>query len=75
MKRKIVIVALFAVLFALPVQAQQPGKVYRIGYLTSATPDGQSARIEPFRQGLRELGYVIELAAGHLEFRFNPWTR
>jgi putative ABC transport system substrate-binding protein len=39
-------------------QAQQPTKVPRIGYLTGATPDGQSARIEAFRQRLRELGYV-----------------
>jgi putative tryptophan/tyrosine transport system substrate-binding protein len=39
-------------------EAQQPAKIPRIGYLTGATPDGQSARIEPFRQGLRELGYV-----------------
>ena len=27
------------------------------GYLTGATPDGISVRIEAFRQGLRELGY------------------
>jgi putative ABC transport system substrate-binding protein len=47
-------------LFALCVSAdaQQPKKVPRIGYLTGATPDGQSARIEAFRLGLRELGYV-----------------
>jgi putative ABC transport system substrate-binding protein len=38
--------------------AQQPAKAPRIGYLTGATPDGQSARIEAFRLGLRELGYV-----------------
>jgi ABC-type uncharacterized transport system substrate-binding protein len=36
----------------------QSNKVPRIGYLTGATPDGQSARIESFRQGLRELGYA-----------------
>src|SRR6187431_1943927 len=36
----------------------QHSKVPRIGYLTGATPDGQSARIEAFRQGLRELGYI-----------------
>jgi putative ABC transport system substrate-binding protein len=36
-------------------EAQQPAKVPRIGYLTSG---GQSTRIEAFRQGLRELGYV-----------------
>ena len=41
-----------------PAAAQQPTKVPRIGYLTGATPDGQSDRIEAFRQGLRELGYV-----------------
>ena len=40
------------------VQAQQPTKIARIGYLTGATPIGQAARIEAFRQGLRELGYV-----------------
>ena len=39
-------------------EAQQSAKVPRIGYLTGATPDGQSARIESFRQGLRELGYM-----------------
>jgi hypothetical protein len=37
---------------------QQPKKVPRIGYLTGVTRAGQSARIEAFRQGLRELGYV-----------------
>ena len=50
-----VTVILTSVLFA---HAQQPTKVPRIGYLTGATRDGQSARIESFRQGLRELGYV-----------------
>ena len=40
------------------VQAQQPTKIARIGYLTGATPIGQAARIEAFRQGLRELGYI-----------------
>jgi putative ABC transport system substrate-binding protein len=39
-------------------EAQQPGKVLRIGYLAGTTPDAQSARIEAFRQRLRELGYV-----------------
>ena len=40
-------------------EAQQSAKVPRIGYLSGgATFDGQSTRIEAFRQGLRELGYV-----------------
>jgi putative ABC transport system substrate-binding protein len=57
---KITVLTLCAILLALcvPAQAQQAKKIPRIGYLTGATPDGQSARIESFRQGLRELGYV-----------------
>ena len=58
MKKAGVLPMLFVVVllpFAGRAEAQQPKKVPRIGYLaTSAT----SARIETFRQGLRELGYV-----------------
>ena|SRR5205809_7102422 len=39
-------------------QAQQPTKVPRIGFLGTASPSTISARLEAFRQGLRELGYV-----------------
>jgi putative ABC transport system substrate-binding protein len=39
-------------------QAQQPKKIPRIGYLAAGSLAAQSARIEAFRQGLRELGYV-----------------
>jgi len=54
--RKILILALCAVLFALSVsaQAQQPTKIPRIGWLTLNYP----ARSEAFRQGLRDLGYI-----------------
>ncbi len=38
--------------------AQQLAKVPRIGYLTVASLSSNVARIEAFRQGLRELGYV-----------------
>ena len=37
-------------------EAQQPGKVYRIGYLSPRL--GIEPRDEAFRQGLRELGYI-----------------
>jgi len=49
-----------ALLFALclPAQAQEPKKVPRIGYLSASSLSAQSARIEAFREGLRELGYV-----------------
>jgi len=59
-KLKLIGVVLGAVVLALSVaaEAQQPAKIPRIGYLTGATSDGQSVRIEAFRHGLREFGYV-----------------
>ena len=53
---------LSAVLFALyvPAAAQQPAKIPRIGYLGGIFPSSNPDRIEAFRQGLRELGYVEE---------------
>jgi putative ABC transport system substrate-binding protein len=38
--------------------AQQPTNTPRIGFLTAVSASSNSARIEAFRQGLRELGYV-----------------
>src|SRR5262245_10721335 len=41
------------------VEAQQAGKVYRIGYLSTGSPTGTYQRpLETFRKGLRELGWV-----------------
>jgi putative tryptophan/tyrosine transport system substrate-binding protein len=45
---------------ALIAGAQEPKKVPRIGYLIATSPSVIAARIEAFRQGLRELGYVEE---------------
>ncbi len=43
----------------LPTEAQQAGKVYRIGYLRfSCGSLATNQRYIAFRQGLRELGYV-----------------
>jgi putative tryptophan/tyrosine transport system substrate-binding protein len=60
MDRKIIGLALGALLFALcvPAEAQQARKVPRIGYLTATFLSSNVARIDAFRQGLRELGYV-----------------
>src|SRR4029453_16463025 len=60
MKKTITVLSLCAMLFALcvPASAQQPTKVPRIGYLTSASRTSESPRLEAFRQGLRDLGYV-----------------
>jgi len=56
-------VGLFAIVVVLTVcgaraEAQQPKKVPRIAFLGGASPAPISYRIEAFRQGLRELGYV-----------------
>jgi ABC-type uncharacterized transport system substrate-binding protein len=39
-------------------EAQQPGKVPRIGVLVSASASASVSRIHAFQQGLRELGYI-----------------
>lgn len=39
-------------------EAQQAGKVYRIGFLGSAVAAANKDRLEAFRQGLRDLGYA-----------------
>jgi putative ABC transport system substrate-binding protein len=60
MRKNVILLALCAMLHALcySVWAQQPKKIFRIGYLSVLSPSSDSARIDAFRQGLRELGYV-----------------
>ncbi len=60
MRKQIFCFVLCAMLFALslPAQAQQPGKIPRIGYLEAVSPSNSAVRSEAFRQGLRELGYA-----------------
>jgi putative ABC transport system substrate-binding protein len=47
-------------LFAAPLaaEAQPTVKVHRIGFLGNSTPDLEANLVGPFREGLRELGYV-----------------
>src|SRR5262245_23177336 len=60
MKTKILVSALPAFILAVIhiAEAQQTGKVPRIGILFGASPSANAGRGEAFRQGLRELGYV-----------------
>ncbi len=57
MSKKINCLALGAMLFALSfsAEAQQPAKVWRIGYVTSG---GTPSSLEPLQQALRALGYI-----------------
>ncbi|HEU4341127.1 MAG TPA: ABC transporter substrate-binding protein [Candidatus Binatia bacterium] len=58
--KAIFFLALGAVFFALcgPVDAQQPKKVPRIGFLSTASLSSLSPRLDAFRQGLRKLGHI-----------------
>jgi putative tryptophan/tyrosine transport system substrate-binding protein len=79
MRKNIFCVALGAMLFAhcVPVEAQQPTNVPRIGYLTPSISANRS-QFEAFRQGLRDLGYVegknfvIEWRASEGKLDRNP---
>ena len=53
-------VALCAMLFALCVSAhaQQPGKVFRIGYLDPSTASASAVLVDAFQQELSKLGWV-----------------
>ena len=58
MKKNIVVSVVFGLILAsfYPVEAQQPAKVRRIGFLYQT--GAPAANIEAFRQGMRELGYI-----------------
>jgi putative tryptophan/tyrosine transport system substrate-binding protein len=72
MKKKIICLALCALLLALspPAEAQQPKKVPRIGYLTSGDAATDSPRSEGIRLALRERGY-IEGQNLAIEYRYS----
>ena len=77
MKTNAIGFALSALLLALylPAEAQQPTKVYRIGYLSMRSVASEKLRISIFLQELQKLGYtegkniVFELRQGPLEQR------
>jgi putative ABC transport system substrate-binding protein len=60
MKGNGLIMALLIGVLAVPpgVHAQQPGKVYRIGFLGASRAAIAAPLLDAFRQGLHELGYV-----------------
>jgi len=68
--------ALGAMLFALcsSAEAQQTGKVFRIGFLDNSTASGIAVLSDAFRQELRKLGW-IEGKNITLEYRFSEQKR
>ena len=59
MERRNFISGAVAVLAApLAAEAQPAGRVHRIGFLGNTTPALEANLVGPFREGLRELGYV-----------------
>ncbi len=68
------LVGLFAIIVTLTVcgaraDAQQAGKVFRIGFLDTSTASGSAVLVEAFRQELRKLGW-IERKNISFEYRF-----
>jgi putative ABC transport system substrate-binding protein len=53
-----ILIAVLMLAVAVMAEAQQPKKVFRIGYLSSGNPTSESARAEGIRIALRELGYL-----------------
>src|SRR4030095_13072916 len=60
MKRQITVLTICAMLFVLcgSVDAQQTGKIFRIGFLDSSTASSMAGLLEEFRHELNELGWV-----------------
>src|SRR5262249_31799093 len=56
-----------------PTHAQQPGKIFRIGFLDNSTASGSAVLVDAFRQELRKLGW-IEGKNITIEYRFAEQT-
>jgi putative ABC transport system substrate-binding protein len=60
MRQSVFATCLSAVIFVASVygQAPQPKKIPRVGYLAAVSAAADAPRLEAFRQGLRDLGYI-----------------
>jgi len=64
-----ILVAMLGLVFAGIATAQQPGKIFRIGYLFNSTASGSASLVDAFRQELSKLGW-IEGKNIAIEYRF-----
>jgi len=71
LSKSVLSLAIAAMLLALCISAtaQQPKKIPRVAYLAGSSATSQSSRVEAFRQGLHELGYV-EGKTINIEYRY-----
>ena len=62
MQKRIFGLALCALLLALSfsAEAQQPGRIFRIGFLDPSTASGSAVLVDAFRQELSKLGWIEE---------------
>src|SRR5882724_11332067 len=72
MKKNLTVLTLCAILFGLcsSAEAQQTGKVARIGFLDTSTASGSAVLVDAFRQELTKLGW-IEGKNLTIEYRFG----
>jgi len=76
MRKTGVVSILLGVMLAVAViaEAQQPTKIFRIGYLSSRDPTNESTRLAAIREALRELGYIEEQNIA-IEYRYTEGRR
>ncbi|HZE68898.1 MAG TPA: ABC transporter substrate-binding protein, partial [Pyrinomonadaceae bacterium] len=67
--RPSILVAAAVLTFAVIADAQQTGKIFRIGYLFNSTASGSASLVDAFRQELSKLGW-IEGKNIAIEYRF-----
>ena len=64
-----ILAATMLITLSVPVEAQQAGKIFRIGFLDGSTASGSTGLLEAFRQELTKLGW-IEGKNITIEYRF-----
>src|SRR5512132_619864 len=69
-----ILVVAFQLAVGVLAQAQQSGKIFRIGFLDGSTASGMAVLVEAFRQELLKLGW-IEGKNITIEYRFAEQKR
>jgi len=65
-----ILIAAMLLAVAVIAEAQQPGKIFRIGFLDPSTASGSAVLVDAFRQELIKLGW-IEGKSFTIEHRFG----